>query len=155
MKIMIVSNLSPISIKELGANLLEDFPFPDLPLSAQFDSIALEPKGITYFQSFYYFIKTISNKIANDSLGVSGIRNLICYGTLDIKCRKNFDLVLGLRDNDTEDYTDFSKSDNPTNIRTIDYSDCDYVYDNYRELKLFLRKYFAFKEKEYKNGNTI
>jgi len=157
LKIMIVSNLHPLAIKELEGDLIDEIEtnlFGRYPCVISAQEIALTLNGkIDYVDGFYSAVKTVSKHFLkeekNDKLLSN--TNIICYGTLDSKTFSSFDLVVGLKNNFYEEYVDFPKNENGMSL--LDYKDCIKVYDTYEDLRSFLKVFIEFKNKENKTKN--
>lgn len=92
-------------------------------------------RGIPYVQTYYPALRAYKNIEGYMEEG----QMLITVGTIDRRDLRSYSAIVGLRNDDIQDYDVFDEDFNTTNMETITLDEVDILFDNLEELIHFLR----------------
>lgn len=108
-----------------------------------------EVQNIDYLDAYYPALRAYK-KI--DSMLVDSINVCIIVGTGDKKDFLEYDAVVGIKNKEIKDYTDFPEEMNTTKIEAIKLENCDIQFNTIEEVIHFLRVVIGnYYKKEEKN----
>lgn len=141
MKILILTKNNPIEILhtvERVYNTVSNKMEHLTCVSPQVTSLMIEEsKGYPYLETFYVAIKTfekLKEELAHKT------EHFVVVGCVPKDSRFWYDAVIGLDNIDIQDYPVKTIPNNVDNIKLCKLSDADVVFNDFEELRIFLKK---------------
>lgn len=141
LKILVLTQNHPIEACEVMQQLYDAIAQIDNRVfigSPQFTALQVERvKNIPYLEGFYPAVKAY--KKIEDFATDSPVDVIITVGTVDVADITQYQAIIGLRNSEIKDYTEFPEEFNTSNITLTTVDNSDIIFRNINEVIHFLR----------------
>lgn len=148
MKILVLTKNNPVEILHTVERIYSSVSNGNMKhmtcISPQVVALMVEEaKDYPYLEVFFSALRTFENQKEDIS---TKCNNLIVVGTVPISTRYWYDAVVGLDNEEIEDYPAKSIPNNIDNISLMELKHADVTFNNFETLRIFLKK--AIQEKK-------
>lgn len=96
-----------------------------------------EQKNVPYLQTYYPAMRAY-NKV-EEFAEQNQIHTIVTVGAVDVHSLNKYNAIIGLKNDDLEDYKNFDEDFNTTNIKSTTLKSCDILFDTIEEVIHFIR----------------